>query len=199
MSLILASSSPRRAELLKRAGLEFRIVVPAVEEGNENSVSPRGIALRLARKKAAAVVGAINSGPIIAADTLVVSEGEVMGKPSGRDEAGQMLRQLSGNRHEVLTALVLHDPLSGWERSGVQTTKVWFKELSEKQIEAYIRSEEPFDKAGAYGIQDRAALFIEKIDGCYTNVVGLPMGMLFDFLSEMKVSTWLSGKDGDHE
>lgn len=198
MNLILASGSPRRAELLQQAGIAFRVEIPNISEENEQSASPRGLVLKLAQKKALAVSKRLAEGYILAADTIVVHKCEILGKPAGRKEAKQMLRRLSGEKHEVFTGLALLNASSGNIEIGAETTFVWMKKLNQEHIDAYIDTGEPFDKAGAYGIQGRAGLFIEKINGCYSNVVGLPLGLLFDLILRMNVSIWLSGKDGDY-
>ncbi len=198
MNLVLASASPRRAELLQQAGITFRVEIPNINEENEQSASPRDLVLKLAQKKALAVSERLAEGYILAADTIVIHKNEILGKPADRIEAKQMLCRLSGEKHEVFTGLALLDVSSGNIEIGAEETSVWMKNLEIKYIEAYIDTGEPFDKAGAYGIQGRAGLFIEKIDGCYSNVVGLPLGLLFDLILRMNVSIWLSGKDGDY-
>lgn len=198
MNLILASASPRRAELLKQAGISFTVEIPGIEEVNEKSVSPRGLVLKLAGMKALAVSERLKEGYLLSADTIVVHKSEILGKPADKEEAKQMLSRLSGEKHQVFTGLALMNVSTGMIETGAEATTVWMKKLDINHIEAYIATGEPFDKAGAYGIQGRAALFIRKIDGCYTNVVGLPLGLLFDLISRMNVPIWLSRKDGDY-
>ncbi|MBW6462904.1 MAG: Maf family protein [Firmicutes bacterium] len=198
MNLILASASPRRAELLKQAGIPFSVEIPGIEEAIEKSVSPRGLVLKHACRKALAVSERCKEGYILSADTIVVLESEIMGKPADEKEASQMLGRLSGEKHEVFTGLALMNASTGMLETGAEVTSVWMKQLDISHIEAYIATGETFDKAGAYGIQGRAGLFIEKIEGCYTNVVGLPLGLLFDLISRMDVPIWLSRKDGDN-
>ncbi len=182
MSLILASASPRRAELLRQAGITFTVVKPGMEEKPDYSLPPRKMVLALAREKAFAVKETLDRGIVLAADTVVYYRGRVLGKPHDTEDARRMLNLLSGTVHEVLTGLVLVDAASGTEESGVSVTKVWIKKLPEITINAYVSTGEPFDKAGAYGIQGKAAVFVEKIEGCYSNVVGLPLSLLDDLM-----------------
>ncbi|MDW7740017.1 MAG: Maf family protein [Bacillota bacterium] len=198
MDIILASASPRRAKLLRQAGIPFRVIYPSVSEKFEESEDPEKIVLKLAYDKAAIVAGKIEHGYIIAADTLVVFENNILGKPKDREDALRMLQRINGKMHKVITGLVLFDAASKNWLEGVAVTKVWFKKLSDDAIDAYLDTGEPLDKAGAYGIQEKAALFVEKIEGCYTNVVGLPLGLLYNMMNQMNVSLWLNRKDGDH-
>jgi len=173
--LILASSSPRRAELLQAAGIEFTIRIPDVDETRLPDESPRNYALRLSRDKAMTVEK--GDDLVLGADTIVIINNEIAGKPVDHDDARRMLQALSGRRHEVLTAVTL---LRG-ERalSGVESTRVTFSPLSENEIEWYVSTGEPMDKAGAYGIQGYASRYVEKIEGSYTNVVGLPLNLIY--------------------
>lgn len=173
---MLASRSPRRAELLQAAGFDFTVRVAEIDETPREGEKPREYVLRLAEEKARAV--AAEDGEIVlAADTTVVLGSEIMGKPLDRADAARMLRALSGQRHEVITGICL--------RRGVQalcdiaSTAVWFAELSDAEIADYVASGEPMDKAGAYGIQGLASRFIDRIDGSYTNVVGLPVALTY--------------------
>jgi septum formation protein len=186
MKLILASSSPRRAELLSQAGIQFIIEEPAVAEEMEVNLPPGELVLRLAEKKALAVSRRVEEGLILAADTVVVLGGVILGKPSDRQDARVMLSLLSGRQHEVLTGMILADAHSGRTETGVSATKVWMEKLSSEEIDSYIATGEPFDKAGAYAIQGRAALYIKKIEGCYTNVVGLPLNLLYELMKKMQ-------------
>ncbi len=196
MNLVLASASPRRAELLRQVGLEFTVVEPEVSEDITNGEKPGEIVIKLAQKKALDVVSRLESGFVLAADTVVVCGKRTLGKPADHNDAARMLELLSGNKHEVYTGLALYDIAGGCFQTGVSRTKVWMKALEREYIDRYIESGEPFDKAGAYGIQGRGAIFIDKIEGCYFNVVGLPLSLLFDLLIQMKIPTWLSRKDG---
>lgn len=192
MSLILASASPRRADLLRQAGISFKVIAPALVESRPENTSPQEFVKLLAREKALRVAAKVNSGLVLGADTVVYYRGEILGKPNDHKDAREILKRLQGNRHEVMTGLYLIDAASGNFESGLATTSVWLKPLSDGQINAYIATGEPFDKAGAYGIQGKAGLFVEKIAGCYFNVVGLPLGILYELLKKMKQPFWLN-------
>ena len=184
VTLILASASPRRRELLSRITSDFIVVPSLAEEPTDGSPSER--VLTGARAKVHDV-STHHQGVIIGADTLVVVDGAVLGKPMSRDDARRMLETLSGREHSVLTGLCVISTTSGEERSAVEETLVRFRELTSDEIEAYLASGEPDDKAGAYAIQGRAALFVERICGDFTNVVGLPLCRLGLFLREVGV------------
>lgn len=198
MKLILASASPRRADLLRQSGIPFQVVIPDVSEDLNGVSEPHEMVTRLALRKALAVSERFKHGIIIAADTVVLYQGVVMGKPRDHDDAWRMLRLLSGDKHEVLTGIALVDAASGRSECAVSTTGVWLKDLTESEIDFYVKTGEPLDKAGAYGIQGLAALFVEKIDGCYFNVVGLPLNLLYSLMKLMQVPIWLNGKDCDN-
>jgi septum formation protein len=174
--LILASSSPRRAALLRQLGLEFEVVPSSVQEDVNGSRSPIRLVTNLARKKANEVATRVSGGIIVGADTVVVLDGKRLGKPHDAAEAKEMLRSLSGREHCVYTGFeLLHMP-SRESMSDYETTRVKFRNLSTEEIDAYVKSGSCFDKAGAYGIQDDfGAVFVERIDGCYYNVVGFPL------------------------
>jgi nucleoside triphosphate pyrophosphatase len=186
MRLILASASPRRAELLTAAGFEFEVVPTDVDETPKPAEDPRAYALRVARDKALAVQSVCrDSGSVVlSADTVVVSKGEILGKPQDSADSKRMLRLLSGGAHDVHTAVVVR--LGAAERSDVATTRVWFGALTEPDIAWYVASGEPEGKAGAYAIQGRAARFIERIDGSWSNVVGLPVAVVHRLLAELQ-------------
>ncbi len=196
MKLLLASASPRRAELLTQAGIPFRVEVPLINETGEKSSTPRGLVLKLACKKALEVSARVQDRYILAADTIVMHDGEVIGKPADEADASRMLARLSGRKHEVFTGLALLDASSGRLEKGAAVTSVWMKELSALHIRNYVATGEPFDKAGAYAIQGFAGLFIERLEGCYTNVVGLPLSLLYDLLMRSNYNIWLNRKDG---
>ena len=179
MQLILASQSPRRKELLGLLRLPFRIRVADIDESMDSANSPYDEVARIAKRKAEAITRE-SDDVVIAADTIVVCEGEVLGKPADESDAYRMLRLLSGKSHQVMTGLCV---LQG-EQICVCTevTDISFRELTDEEIYAYIRTGEPMDKAGAYGIQGGAALFAEKISGDYYNVVGLPVCRLGQIL-----------------
>ena len=178
--LVLASRSARRSELLANAGIPF-IVQPAdLDETVRDGETPEDYTARIAGEKALA----IQAGPddiVLAADTVVVIDGQILGKPGDRADAARMLRLLSGRRHEVLTAICLKGARQMVRDRAVTT--VWFAPLSDDEIREYVASGEPMDKAGAYAIQGLAAKFIERIDGSYSNVVGLPVALVYEHLS----------------
>jgi len=182
LKLILASKSPRRAELLTAAGIEFCVSSAGIDETPRGGESPREYVLRLAEEKARAVDGEL----VLAADTTVVLDGEIMGKPEDAADATRMLRTLSGKRHEVLTGVALKR--DGAIDSGVASTAVWFAPLTDDEIAAYVASGEPMDKAGSYGIQGLASKFIDRIDGSYSNVVGLPVALVWRMLTSGKTT-----------
>ena len=185
MPLLLASGSPRRREFLELAGIPFRVEKPDVPEVRRRGEAPVAFATRLAREKAEAV-RARNSGDwVLAADTIVVLGDRVLGKPRDAAEAGRMLRALSGKTHQVITAFALIGP-SGRRVRAVRT-RVVFRPLRRAEIEAYVASGCPLDKAGAYAIQGGAAGMVRSISGSYTNVVGLPLAEVLDALREFKV------------
>ena len=173
-TLILASASPRRQELLRQIGCAFRVVVSDAEELSGDSISPDRLAEENARRKAKDVA-AKESGnvPVLGADTVVAVDGMILGKPKDAADAARMLRLLSGRQHFVYTGIAL--AYKGEVYEDVVRTEVWVDELSEKEIDAYIAMGEPMDKAGAYAVQGIAAKFIPRIDGSFSNVVGLPL------------------------
>jgi len=178
--LVLASRSPRRSRLLEEAGIPF-VVRPAVavDESRHTHESPENYVTRVAEAKALAVAADRNE-IILGADTAVVIGGHILGKPAGQDDAVRMLEMLSGRRHEVLTGICLcfrGTVLRDWA-----VTSVWFAELSRQEIQEYAASGEPSDKAGAYAIQGLASKFIDKIHGDYSNVVGLPVSLVYRHL-----------------
>lgn len=186
--IILASGSPRRREILSNMGLDFDVFV---SDADETAVSPEGITTglyvqELAILKASAAAGAIGKADklIISADTVVASGGEILGKPRDEEGAVRMLRALSGKCHSVFTGICVMRASDAFSVCAAVETKVYFKELSEEKIRAYVATKEPMDKAGAYGIQGKGALLVEKIDGDYLNVVGLPAARLFEILEK---------------
>ena len=179
--LILASASPRRAELLGAAGIEFTIRVADVDETVLAGETPSAYVLRLAQEKAQAV--ARPGELVLGADTTVVVGEVIAGKPEDAEDARRMLRLLSGTWHEVLTAVALVRDAQVLSRLAV--TRVKFAPLSEAEIDWYLATHEPFDKAGAYGIQGYASRFIEQIEGNYANVVGLPIQLVYQMLVEI--------------
>jgi septum formation protein len=179
--LVLASASPRRAELLCVAGIRFTVRVADIDETILADESPEEYVLRLGREKAQAVV---QSGEwVLGADTTVVVNGEIVAKPVDADDARRMLRLLSGQWHEVLTGVSLIG--GGQVFSEVAVTRVKFAELTDAEIDWYVATGEPMDKAGAYGIQGYASRFVESIEGSYSNVVGLPVQMVYRMISSL--------------
>lgn len=184
MKVILASASPRRWELLQQIGIE-PIVCPAdFDEGDGAASQADEIVLANALGKCRAVAKLKGTElPVIGADTVVVIDNVILGKPKNPEAACAMLRQLSGRVHEVLTGIAVK--YKAKEVAEVVHTKVYFRKLSEAEIETYVATGEPLDKAGAYGIQGRGAVLVEKIDGCYNNVVGLPISRMNAILNEI--------------
>ena len=178
--LILASGSPRRAELLTAAGIAFIVQAADIDETPRPGEAAPDYALRLAREKAAGVGGPL----VLAADTIVVLDGEIMGKPVDAADAIRMLQALSGREHDVITAVCLRR--GDLELFHAETTRVRFVPLSQAEVEEYVASGEPMDKAGAYGIQGLASRYVDRIDGSYSNVVGLPMALVYRLLREIQ-------------
>ena len=182
MQLILASQSPRRKELLGLFGIPFTVRVADIDETMDFSAPADREVARVSREKALAIPREAED-VVIAADTIVVCQGRVLGKPHSEEEAYAMLRLLSGRDHQVMTGVTVLR--GGEERVFTQITDLHFRELSDKEIYRYIATREPMDKAGAYGIQGGAALFCEKMDGDYYNVMGLPVCRLGETLKEL--------------
>lgn len=180
--LILASGSPRRKEILDTMGISFTVDVSDV---NESCVgSPEEMVMTLSERKACAVAKKYQNELVLAADTLVFGR-EMLGKPNTPENAKQMLRKLSGNWHSVYTGLTLIDTVTGTCICKADRTRVHFMEMSDEDIAAYVATNECIDKAGAYAIQGRGGMFIDRIEGSYSNVVGLPMALLRSMLIEM--------------
>jgi septum formation protein len=180
--IVLASRSPRRAELLRNAGFDFVVRAAEIDETPRPGEAALNYALRLAEEKNLAVESNDNE-TVLAADTVVVLGSQIMSKPADAADARRMLTALSGRKHEVITAISLRCGPRILNDS--ELTAVWFSALSEDEIESYIASGEPMDKAGAYGIQGIASRYIDRIDGSYTNVVGLPVAMVYRRLAEL--------------
>ena len=186
MKLILASTSPRRAEVLRAAGFHFQMLSSAVDETPMPGESPQDLIRRLALAKANLVAArALGTAIVLAADTVVELEGRALGKPSSTDDARSMLEQLSGRTHAVHTGVALIRLPDAEHRVAVETTLVSFARLERQDILEYLASGEPFDKAGAYAIQGRAGRFITRIEGCYFNVVGLPLARVDSLLRQL--------------
>lgn len=180
--LILASQSPRRRDLLREAGFVFEVRPARVPEFPQPGEGPEHYVRRLAREKALAVASGTRD-TVLGADTTVVLNGRILEKPNDLQDAAEMLRLLSGQVHEVLTGIAL--ACEGRLVEDLARTRVWFRPLEEDEIQEYVASGEPMDKAGAYGIQGRASKFVERIDGCYFNVVGLPVSLVYRRLKEI--------------
>ncbi len=187
-TIVLASASPRRKEILKRTGLSFRVDASDYAEETEPGLSPRVLARRLSRRKAEAVALRHKRAVIIAADTLVILGRRIFGKPRTVAEARRMPSRLNGRRHSVITGFTIMDTLTGKRVTRSVETKVWFRKMTMKEINEYVRSGEPIDKAGAYAIQGLGAALVRKIEGDYDNVVGLPLSALADSLREFGIS-----------
>ena len=185
ISLILASTSPRRQELLRSAGVPLKVMPSNADERFAPGEKPEKHALRLAREKAREVAEEFPDRWVLAADTVVVIGDRVLGKPKDPKEAGKMLRLLSGQKHRVITGYCLLHSSGRVRKEGHITTRVFFKPLTSAEIQWYISTREPFDKAGGYAIQGRGAFMVKRIVGSYTNVVGLPLCEVLDALQEV--------------
>ena len=183
MRLLLASASPRRAELLRTAGFSFDVFPVDVDEQFHPGETPEDAVARVAEGKAAAALASHPGAVVLGADTTVVAGGEALAKPVDRADAARMLRLLSGRNHEVLTGVCLATA----ERRlvHVECTRVRMVQMSDAEIAWYVSTEEPFDKAGAYAVQGLASRFVEGIDGSYSNVVGLPISRVYELLTEL--------------
>jgi septum formation protein len=177
--IILASSSPRRAEMLDILGVGFEPAPSNINERPHPDEAPADYIIRLARAKVIDVARRRSSGLVIGADTIVVVDGRLLGKPEDDADAERMLRQLSGRWHAVMTGVALYDAGTKREVVDYDKTLVRFAQLTDREIEWYVESGEPMDKAGAYGIQGRGSIFVEEIAGNYHNVVGLPIPLVY--------------------
>ncbi len=191
--LILASRSPRRIALLRQIGFDPEVVPCDVEETFDHHLSPDDNAIRLALDKARCTARTRENALVIGADTIVVLNGTLLGKPTDAEDAHRMLRLLSGKTHTVHTAFAIVDRPSDLAEVGVESTRVTFRDLPDPEIEEYVRGGSPMDKAGAYGIQDDyGAVFVSRIEGCYYTVVGFPLSRFYttlsDFQHRLKVS-----------
>ncbi|MGB9552941.1 MAG: Maf family protein [bacterium] len=185
--LYLASSSPRRKRLLKLLGLEYTAVPSKVKESFLPGELPEIACQRLALDKAIHVASNLKEGVVIGCDTIVVVDSEILGKPRNPDEAYLMLSKLSGKKHFVFTGLALLDIENCEMLTDFERTAVYFRELEAEEIRNYVKSGEPLGKAGAYAIQGKAAIFVERIEGCFYNVVGLPLYRLFMLLKKIGI------------
>ena len=189
MKLILASASPRRAEILRNAGIQFEIRKTDVDESRIVGELPGDYVRRLALAKALSAAteyrDPLDETLILGADTVVVVDADILGKPASQDDARSMLRRLSGRIHEVHTGLAVLRKPGTMQRVVEEITRVHFASLTEREIEDYIATGEPFDKAGAYGIQGIGGRYVTRIEGCYFNVMGLPLARLWSLLREL--------------
>ncbi|MGO9379362.1 MAG: Maf family protein [Dissulfurispiraceae bacterium] len=185
--IILASASPRRKEILEKTGLKFRVDESDYEEDMDIGLKPRELAICHSVGKGRAVACRYKNALIISADTIVVLKNKVFGKPRNEKEATQMLNNLSGKSHTVITGYTIIDTDSGKDLSRAIESKVFFKRLNEEEIKTYIRSGEPMDKAGAYGVQGLGAVIVKKIDGDFFNVMGLPLNSLVESLKKFGI------------
>jgi len=178
--LVLASESPRRLQLLKQIGLTPEVIPSNIDENSFKESSIISLIQKLAEAKGMSVADKVDNGIIISADTTVVLEKRVIGKPATQDEAISMLKELSENMHIVLTAYNILSTPSLFSITDYEQTRVYFRSLSESEIISYVDTANPLDKAGAYGIQDSGALFVQKIEGCYNNVMGFPLTSFYE-------------------
>jgi septum formation protein len=182
LPLVLASQSPRRKELLEVLGIPFSVVVSTADETVKSGELPEAYVVRVARAKGREVAARVSNSVVLSADTVVTIDGEILGKPLDHNDAVRMLEKLSGREHVVLTALCVIDQSTGGIREGLDRTRVWFSPMTRAQILDYIGRENVMDKAGAYAIQGFASVYIPKIEGSYTNVMGLPLAEVWNLL-----------------
>ncbi len=185
MALILASASPRRQDLLRSAGIAFAVETADLPEVQLAGEVPMAFARRMALEKARAVFARRPQDAVLGADTIVVVDGEVLGKPVDAADAVRMLRALSGRSHEVTTAVCLLAP--GIQETAEETTLVTMSAISEEEIQSYVAGGEPLDKAGAYAVQGGASRWVRRIEGCYFNVVGLPVPRVYEMLRKRRL------------
>jgi septum formation protein len=177
--IILASASPRRADLLRNIGVEFELEPSQVQERPHSGEAPPDYIIRIARAKVVAIARRRESGLVIGADTIVVLDGRLLGKPENEEGARHMLRQLSGKWHAVMTGIALYDAATRREVADFDKTLVRFAQMTDKEIDWYVGTGEPMDKAGSYAIQGLGGLFVDEIAGNYYNVVGMPLPLLY--------------------
>lgn len=181
--MILASASPRRKEILENFGFSFKTIVKNIDETSDKTRAEEKI-LEIAEKKARAAAIDFPNENVVGADTVVVVDGKILGKPKNKEEAFSMLKSLSGRSHEVITAFSFININKNISYSDYEITKVYFKNLTDDEINWYINTKEPMDKAGAYGIQGKGAFFVEKIEGDFFSVMGFPLGKFVRFLNK---------------
>ena len=200
--LILASASPRRRELVAMLGIPFEVVPSLADEDTPDTWNAAQVVEELALRKAKAVYDALpmqsEQAIIMGSDTVVVLDGKILGKPANRQEAQDMLESLQGRTHQVYSGVACIRTTDGASQVSHRVTSVTMKPLTSKVIEAYVRTGEPDDKAGSYAIQGLGATFIERIEGCYFNVVGLPLALLSDLLADLGVHMWIQDSSEQH-
>jgi len=182
--IYLASRSPRRAALLRQMGFSFQVISSEIFEESLSISNPAELVIELSKRKAQAVLDRIEDGLIIGADTVVFLDGEILGKPRDKEEAKKILMKLSGKTHQVFTGITLIQ-VGVKQFSDVETTAVTFRNLDEWEIDSYVETGAPLDKAGAYGIQDKSGLFVDRIEGCFYNVVGFPLTRFYEGLKKI--------------
>lgn len=180
--LVLASASPRRAEILRNVGWPFEALAANIDESRQEDEDARAYVERVARSKAENVRLRLPGATVVGADTVVVVDGEILGKPRDQEDAGRMLRLLQGRGHDVLTGVTVFNGDAGQPRVAHELTEVSFAEMNDDEISWYVATGEPLDKAGAYAIQGLGARFIKGIKGDYSNVVGLPVRLLYELI-----------------
>lgn len=185
--IVLASASPRRKELLERIGLKLEVEPSNYEENISSATEPHKLAKSISLEKAKLVARNYKNALVIAADTFIVLEGEILGKPTTETEAKRMLEAISGRQHSVITGFTIIDTGNNKVLSSSVETKVHIRELTSKEIDSYVKSKEPLDKAGAYAIQGLGSVIVEKIEGDYFNVIGLPLSTVTESLKEFGV------------
>lgn len=185
--IILASASPRRQELLRQIGLNFEVMISSVDETIVLGAPPYEAVSELAYRKAMGIARLHNECIVIGADTVVVHQDTVLGKPTDISDALRTLKNLNGSEHQVITGFCVIEADTGKVVKASETTRVFFRHLSDREIVAYVNSGEPMDKAGSYGIQGLGALLVSRIEGCYFNVVGLPLTRLSQVLKEFGI------------
>lgn len=182
--LILASQSPRRAQLLKQVGFEFEVIPSHIDESQIQNGDPEHTVKALSLAKAESVAQTIKNGIIIGSDTVVVLGEDILGKPESETDAKAMLRRLAGKTHRVYTGFTIYEKPSQRHLSDYEVTQVHFRELFDWEIDRYVSTKSPMDKAGAYGIQDQSAVFADRIEGCFYNVVGFPLSRFYTAMME---------------
>jgi len=197
-AIVLASASPRRSELLASVGIPFLVVPSRAPEEVLPGETPEAHVVRLSAEKAQEVASRCPEAGrwYVGSDTVVVRDGDILGKPKSREEAAAMLRSLSGRSHLVLSGYAVHDRRLGSTHTGLGSTRVLFRELSDSRIQGYLDTGEPFDKAGSYAIQGIGAFMVRSIEGSYTNVVGLPLCELVELLERLGAARLFGKKSG---